>query len=70
MADFENLSGNDKELQEFLMIEKQKALVNAQVCSTYVIWLWFVNDNNSTILLLAPSTDTRVQWDLLGEMHR
>lgn len=40
MADFENLSGNDKELQEFLMIEKQKALVNAQVCSTYVIWLW------------------------------
>lgn len=31
MSDFENLSGNDKELQEFLMIEKQKAQVNAQV---------------------------------------
>lgn len=31
MSDFENLTGNDKELQEFLMIEKQKAQVNAQV---------------------------------------
>ncbi|KAH8416571.1 hypothetical protein KR222_009854 [Zaprionus bogoriensis] len=31
MSDFENLSGNDKELQEFLMIEKQKAQVNAQI---------------------------------------
>lgn len=34
MSDFENLSGNDKELQEFLMIEKQKAQVNAQVYNT------------------------------------
>ncbi|EDW07379.1 hypothetical protein AWZ03_012948 [Drosophila navojoa] len=31
MSDFENLTGNDKELQEFLMIEKQKAQVNAQI---------------------------------------
>ncbi|EDV33869.1 uncharacterized protein Dana_GF19075 [Drosophila ananassae] len=31
MSDFENLSGNDKELQDFLMIEKQKAQVNAQI---------------------------------------
>lgn len=31
MSDFENLTNNDKELQEFLMIEKQKAQVNAQV---------------------------------------
>lgn len=31
MSEFENLSGNDKELQEFLMIEKQKAQVNAQI---------------------------------------
>ncbi|KAH8409240.1 hypothetical protein KR009_011209 [Drosophila setifemur] len=31
MSDFENLSGNDKELQEFLMIEKQKAQFNAEI---------------------------------------
>lgn len=33
MSDFDSLSSNtgDKELQEFLMIEKQKAQVNAQV---------------------------------------
>ncbi|XP_030380697.1 mitochondrial import inner membrane translocase subunit Tim8 [Scaptodrosophila lebanonensis] len=31
MSDYENLSGNEKELQEFLMIEKQKAQVNAQI---------------------------------------
>ncbi|XP_017871407.1 PREDICTED: mitochondrial import inner membrane translocase subunit Tim8 [Drosophila arizonae] len=31
MSDFENLTDNDKELQEFLMIEKQKAQVNAQI---------------------------------------
>ncbi|XP_017084602.1 mitochondrial import inner membrane translocase subunit Tim8 [Drosophila eugracilis] len=31
MSEFENLSSNDKELQEFLMIEKQKAQVNAQI---------------------------------------
>ncbi|KAH8286567.1 hypothetical protein KR054_011682 [Drosophila jambulina] len=30
-SEFENLSANDKELQEFLMIEKQKAQVNAQI---------------------------------------
>ncbi|XP_017036422.1 mitochondrial import inner membrane translocase subunit Tim8 [Drosophila kikkawai] len=31
MSEFENLAGSDKELQEFLMIEKQKAQVNAQI---------------------------------------
>ncbi|KAH8356548.1 mitochondrial import inner membrane translocase subunit Tim8-like [Drosophila serrata] len=31
MSDLENLAGNDKELQEFLMIEKQKQQVNAQI---------------------------------------
>ena len=33
MSDFDSLSSSsgDKELQEFLMIEKQKAQVNAQV---------------------------------------
>ncbi|XP_034480818.1 mitochondrial import inner membrane translocase subunit Tim8 [Drosophila innubila] len=31
MSDFESPTGNDKELQEFLMIEKQKAQVNAQI---------------------------------------
>ncbi|XP_053948336.1 mitochondrial import inner membrane translocase subunit Tim8 [Anastrepha obliqua] len=33
MSDFESLSSvsSDKELQEFLMIEKQKAQVNAQI---------------------------------------
>lgn len=31
MSDFENLTANDKELQEFLLIEKQKAQVNAQI---------------------------------------
>ncbi|KAH8287732.1 hypothetical protein KR054_012282 [Drosophila jambulina] len=35
MSEFENLAGSDKELQEFLMIEKQKAQVNAQVSSTF-----------------------------------
>ncbi|KAH8356537.1 mitochondrial import inner membrane translocase subunit Tim8 [Drosophila serrata] len=31
MSEFENMAGSDKELQEFLMIEKQKAQVNAQI---------------------------------------
>ncbi|XP_068159955.1 mitochondrial import inner membrane translocase subunit Tim8 [Drosophila tropicalis] len=31
MSEFEDLSSNDKELQEFLMIEKQKAQVHAQI---------------------------------------
>lgn len=34
MADFDSLSSKsaDSELQDFLMVEKQKAQVNAQVC--------------------------------------
>ncbi|KAH8235556.1 hypothetical protein KR032_002479 [Drosophila birchii] len=31
MSELENLAGNDKELQEFLLIEKQKQQVNAQI---------------------------------------
>ncbi|EDV99840.1 mitochondrial import inner membrane translocase subunit Tim8 [Drosophila grimshawi] len=31
MSDYENQSASDKELQEFMMIEKQKAQVNEQI---------------------------------------
>ncbi|KAH8287351.1 hypothetical protein KR054_006072 [Drosophila jambulina] len=31
MSELENLTGNDKELQDYLMIEKQKQQVNAQI---------------------------------------
>lgn len=41
MSDFDSLSSasSDKELQEFLMIEKQKAQVNAQV--SIILTLYF-----------------------------
>lgn len=55
MSDFENLSGNDKELQEFLMIEKQKALVNAQVCERRGLHqlLQIHNDYNYDMIMIT-----------------
>lgn len=35
MSDYDAKSSGDAELQEFLMVEKQKAQVNAQVYSIY-----------------------------------
>lgn len=54
MADYDSLSskGADSELQDFLMAEKQKAQVNAQVCVPSVSHRLRTMNGNQFVLLL------------------
>lgn len=64
MGDYDTSLGNakDSELQDFLMMEKQKAQVNAQVRMTEISKLWWKHKTHFFL-------DSRVQWNLLGKMH-
>lgn len=70
MADFGDASkaGVDPELQEFLLIEKQKAQVNAQVTSLLSSFLSLMIA--TYISLISFSVDSRICRSLLGQMYR
>lgn len=53
----------DPELQEFLMLEKQKAQVNAQVRK-----LFDFKEFSSIATFWFRLTDSWVQWNMLGQM--
>lgn len=52
MSDFDSLNKNegDAELQEFLMVEKQKAQVNAQVSFEVTPANWIISFSSSVFL--------------------
>lgn len=77
MSDFDaGKSGGDAELQEFLMVEKQKAQVNAQVNSKWntnsVHTLRITSIDHFRVInrMMFSIADSRVQRNLLGQMHR
>lgn len=58
MSDFDSLNKNegDAELQEFLMVEKQKAQVNAQVSFEVTPVNWIISFSSSDVFCRFTSS--------------